>query len=109
MKTNDVTGRFTRGWAGVALEMGVPASGTSFGTWKPQRWRSPGSGVEFEPNNPVAELMSDPKTGKFHEAVLNERVLSAIIELNLPVERLKEVLEVVREFSGRIDTAFSLI
>ena len=108
MKTNDVTGRFTRGWAGVALEMGRPGVGTSFRDMQTVAMAIARLGVEFEPNNPVAELMSDPKTGKFHEAVLNERVLSAIIELKIPVERLKEVLEVVREVSGRIDTAFSL-
>jgi hypothetical protein len=65
-------------------------------------------GVAFEPNNPVAELIADPQTGKFHEAVLDERVLSAILEFKLPLERLKEVLVAIREVSPKIDTAFSL-
>jgi Pyruvate/2-oxoacid:ferredoxin oxidoreductase delta subunit len=108
MKTNDVTGRFTRGWAGVALEMGRPGVGTSLRDMQTVAMAIARLGVEFEPNNPVAELMSDPKTGKFHEAVLNERFLSAIIELKVPVERLKEVLKAVKEVSGRIGTAFSL-
>jgi Pyruvate/2-oxoacid:ferredoxin oxidoreductase delta subunit len=108
MKTNDVTGRFTRGWAGVALEMGRPGVGTSVRAMETVAMAIARLGVEFEPANPVAELMSDPKTGKFHEAVLNERFLSAIIELKIPVERLREVLAVVKEISGRIDTAFSL-
>ncbi len=65
-------------------------------------------GVEFETQNPVAELMADPKTGKFNEAVLNERVLSAIIELKIPVGKLAEVLATIKEVSAKIDTAFSL-
>jgi hypothetical protein len=88
--------------------MGRPGVGTSFRDMQTVAMAIARLGVEFEPNNPVAELMSDPKTGKFHEAVLNERVLSAIIELKIPVARLSEVLGVVREVSGRIDTAFSL-
>jgi NAD-dependent dihydropyrimidine dehydrogenase PreA subunit len=108
MKTNDVTGRFTRGWAGVALEMGRPGVGTSVRDMEKVAMAIARLGVEFEPANPVAELMVDPATGRFHEAVLNERFLSAIIELKIPVERLAEVLAVVREVAREIDTVFSL-
>jgi NAD-dependent dihydropyrimidine dehydrogenase PreA subunit len=108
MKTNDVTGRFTRGWAGVALEMGRPGVGTSVKDMQTVAMALARLGVAFEPANPVAELMSDPATGRFHEAVLNERFLSAIIELKIPLSKLAEVLAVVREVAGQIDTVFSL-
>jgi Pyruvate/2-oxoacid:ferredoxin oxidoreductase delta subunit len=108
MKTNDVTGRFIRGEAGVALELGRPGIGTSFRDLETVAMAIARLGVEFESQNPVAELMTDPKTGKFNDAVLNERVLSAIIELKVPVGKLKEVLAVIKEVSGKIDTAFSL-
>ncbi|MCE5264452.1 MAG: 4Fe-4S binding protein [Deltaproteobacteria bacterium] len=108
MKTNDVTGRFTRGWAGVAVEMGRPGVGTSFRDMQTVAMGIARLGVEFEPNNPVAELFSDARTGKFREEVLNERVLSAILEMKIPVERLGEVLKAVRDVSGQIYTAFSL-
>ena len=108
MKTNDVTGRFTRGFAGVAIEMGRPGVGTSMRDMQTVAMAIAKLGVEFEPNNPVAELMADPKTGKFDERVLDERVLSAILELKIPLARLKEVLAVVKEVSTKIDTAFSL-
>jgi hypothetical protein len=52
--------------------------------------------------------MADPKTGKFNEAVLDERVLSAIVELKIPVGKLREVLDAIREVSAGVDTAFSL-
>ena len=35
-------------------------------------------------------------------------MLSAIIELKIPVGKLKEVLAVIKEVSAKIDTAFSL-
>ena len=108
MKTNDVTGRFTHGFAGVAIEMGRPGVGTSMRDMQTVAMAIARLGVEFEPNNPVAELMADPKTGKFDDRVLDERVLSAILELKIPLARLKEVLAAVREVSTKIDTAFSL-
>jgi hypothetical protein len=108
MKTNDVTGRFTRGMAGVAIEMGRPGVGTAFKDLETMAMAMARLGVAFEPNNPVAELIADPQTGKFHEAVLDERVLSAILEFKLPLERLREVLVAIREASSKIDTAFSL-
>lgn len=108
MKTNDVTGRFRRGEAGVALELGRPGVGTSFRDLETVAMAIARLGVEFETQNPVAELMADPKTGKFNDTVLNERVLSAIIELKIPVGKLTEVLAEIREVSAKIDTAFSL-
>ncbi len=108
MKTNDVTGRFTRGMAGVAIEMGRPGVGTSFKDLETVAMAMARLGVAFEPNNPVAELIADPQTGQFHEQVLNERVLSAILEFKLPIGRLKEVLVAITEVSAKIDTAFSL-
>jgi len=108
MKTNDVTGRFTRGEAGVALELGRPGVGTSFRDLETVAMAIARLGVEFESQNPVAELMADPKTGKFDARVLDERVLSAILELKIPIGKLKEVLAAVRDVSTKIDTAFSL-
>ncbi|MEW6673666.1 MAG: 4Fe-4S dicluster domain-containing protein [Thermodesulfobacteriota bacterium] len=108
MKTNDVTGRYRYGMAGVAIEMGRPGAGTSFRDMQTVAMALARLGVEFEPNNPVAELMADKKTGKFNPEILNEKVLSAILEFKVQNERLAEVLEAVKEVAGRIDTVFSL-
>jgi len=58
--------------------MGRPGVGTSFRDLQTVAMAIARLGVEFEPANPVAELMADQKTGKIREEVLNERVLSAI-------------------------------
>lgn len=108
MKTNDVTGRFIHGFAGVAIEMGRPGVGTSVRGMQTVAMAIAKVGVEFESQNPVAELMTDTKTGKFDERVLDERVLSAILELKIPIDKLRDVLVAVKDVSAKIDTAFTL-
>ena len=108
MKTNDVTGRYLFGMAGVAVEMGRPGVGTSLRDLQTVAMAIARLGVEFEPNNPVAKLMADPKTGKVLDDVLDEKVLSAIIEFKVTVEKLQEVLLTIKAVSAKIDTVFSL-
>ena len=52
--------------------------------------------------------MEDKETGKIQEDVLNEKVLSAIIECKVEIARLKEVLETLRGTAAKIETVFSL-
>ena len=108
MKTNDVTGRYGYGMAGVAIEMGRPGAGTSLRDMQTVAMALARLGVEFEPNNPVADLMKDQQTGEFKPEVLNEKVLSAILEFKIRNEKLAEALNAVKEVAGRIDTVFSL-
>jgi NAD-dependent dihydropyrimidine dehydrogenase PreA subunit len=108
MKTNDVTGRFKRGQVGVGIEMGRPALGSRFRDVEKVTMAVARLGVEFEVQNPTTSLMSDRKSGKFRDDILNEKVLSAIIEFAIPMERLAELLDVLRQVSGQIDTVFSL-
>jgi hypothetical protein len=63
--------------------------------------------VEFEVKNPLTALMEDIKTGKLREDVLNEKVLSAVIECIFPIEKLNDVLHTLKEVSREIDTVFS--
>jgi len=108
MKTNDVTGRYSLGVAGLAIEMGRPGVGTSFHDIQTVSMALAKLGVEFEPNNPLTELMVDKTLGKINPEVLNEKVLSAILEFKIASDRLKEILIAVREVSSRINTVFSL-
>ena len=108
MKTNEVTGRFKHGWAGVGIEVGRPILGARFYDVEKIAMAMAKMGVEFEACNPTTSLMSDVKTGKFKDDVLNEKVLSAIIEFSVPVEKLDQVFTGLREVSRRIETVFSL-
>ncbi len=107
MKTNDVTGRFQRGWVGMGCEFGRPGIGTYFRDVDKVAQVLAKHGVAFEAKNPVTILMDDPKTGKINKDVLNEKVLSAIIECLYPIEKLEEIMNALKEVSKEIDTVFS--
>ena len=52
--------------------------------------------------------MADTEAGIFNKDILDERVLSAILEFMIKNERLVEILLVIKEVSSEIDTVFSL-
>ncbi len=66
------------------------------------------TGIEFETSNPLIGLMENPKTGKFRSDILNERVLSTILEFKVPVDNLLDTVDILREIGGKIDTVFSV-
>ena len=108
MKTNDVTGRFRFGEVGVGIEVGRPILGASMRDVEIIAMGMAAFGVEFETCNPLTTLMSDVTTGKFKDDLLNERVLSAIIEFSVPIEKMTDVLKELENISKQIDTVFSL-
>ena len=108
MKTNEVTGRFRLGEAGIAIEVGRPCLGTRLYDVERIAQAVARLGVTFEPQNPVTSMMAEKSTGKFKDALLNERVLSAILEFKVKLEQLPELFEILRDISGKIDTVFSL-
>jgi hypothetical protein len=52
--------------------------------------------------------MSDKKTGKLRDDVLNEKATSAIIEGKCKLEKLPEALKALEEASEKVDTVFSV-
>ncbi|MDP3045946.1 MAG: hypothetical protein Q8O07_00505 [Chloroflexota bacterium] len=108
MKCNDVTARFGRGEAGVAMEFGRPGIATRLREVEKMTKALAAVGVIFEKKNPVYDLLADPATGAFKPEVMNERVLSAIVEVKAPADRLPEMLAVAKRVAGEIDTVFSL-
>ena len=52
--------------------------------------------------------MTDQTTGAIREDILNEKVLSAIVEIKTPLERVPRLLEVVEKVSKRLPTVVSL-
>jgi hypothetical protein len=52
--------------------------------------------------------MSDVSTGTLREDVLEEKVLSAIVEIKVKVERTEEIIELVRQVEKEIDTVIAL-
>ena len=108
VKTNDVTGRVGPGEVGFTIELGRPGIGVRFREIQEMCRALAAAGVAFEPKNPVTSLMSDVATGTIREDILDEKVLSAIVEIKVPAARAEEILRIVWDVEERIDTVVSI-
>src|SRR3954463_10000725 len=108
VKTNDVSGRVKVGEVGFTIEFGRPGVGVWFRDIQKMSTALAEAGVSFEKKNPVTTLMSDVASGKLREDILNEKVLSAIVEIKVPVERSEEIIRLVWDVEKRIDTVVAL-
>ena len=108
VKTNDVTGRVKLGEAGLTIELGRPGVGVRFQEIQEMCWALAEAGVAFEKKNPVTSLMKDVSTGTLREDILGEKVMSAIVEIKVPAERIPEIIDVVHRVEGRINTIVSI-
>lgn len=112
VKTNDITGRCKFGEANFTIEFGRPGVGARF--WEVQKMTQAlaRAGVPFEKKNPVTALMhekgGDPATGTLTPEVLNEKVLSCIVEIKVPITRAEEVIMLVRDVEKQINTVVAL-
>src|ERR1700744_4714363 len=104
VKTNDVTGRVKVGEVGFTIEFGRPGVGVRFRDIQKMCSALARANVSFEKKNPITSLMSDVSTGTLREDILNEKVMSAIVEIKVPVERTEEIIHVVWDVEKRINT-----
>jgi ferredoxin len=108
VKTNDVTGRVGPGEVGFTIELGRPGVGVRFRDIQEVSRALAAAGVAFEKKNPVTSLMSDVATGSIREDILDEKVLSAIVEIKVPVARAEEIIRLVWDVEKRIDTVVTI-
>jgi ferredoxin len=108
VKTNDVTGRVSWGEVGFTIEFGRPGVGVWLRDIQKMTRALANAGVAFEKKNPFTLLMTDTSTGALREDVLDEKVLSAIVEIKVKVERTAEIIQLVREVEKEIDTVIAL-
>jgi hypothetical protein len=108
VKTNDVTGRVGPGDVGFTIELGRPGVGVRFRDIQEMCMALAAAGVAFEKKNPITSLMSDAATGTIREDILGEKVLSAIVEIKVPVARAEEIIRLVWDVEKRIDTVVTI-
>jgi ferredoxin len=108
VKTNDVTGRVKEGEAGFVVEFGRPGVGARFREIQEMTRALATLGVEFEKKNPVTSLMTDAGQGLIRDDILDEKVLSAIVEVKTGLEQVPVVLRTVREVSRRLETVVAV-
>ncbi len=107
-KTNDVTGKFGRGEYGLLFEFGRPGTGTRFTEVQKITTALCAMGVEILEENPVFGLLEDTATGRIRPEFLREKVLSVILEIRIPEERLAEIVRRVFPLLDELDTVVSV-
>jgi hypothetical protein len=108
VKTNDVAHRVGVGDVGYVIEFGRPGTGVRFHHIQSMTMALASVGVTFEPRNPVTHLMADTSTGVLKEDLLNEKILSAIVEIKTPLAQVKTILSTVMDVAKRIDTVVAV-
>lgn len=104
VKTNDVYPRVSVGEVGYTIEFGRPGVGVRFHQIQQMTRALARMGVKFEQKNPITHLMTDQAAGDLREDLLNEKILSAIVEIKTTVHESAAVLETVRRVNLEIDT-----
>jgi hypothetical protein len=108
VKTNDVSGRVQRGEVGFTIEFGRPGVGVWFHEIQKMTTALAHAGVSFEKKNPITSLMADVSTGAIREDILNEKILSAIVEIKVTIDRTEEIIRLVKEVEGQVDTVIAI-
>jgi hypothetical protein len=108
VKTNDVSNRVRVGEVGFTIEFGRPGLGARFSDIQKMCWALAKANVAFEKKNPITSLMTDISSGTIRPDVMNEKVMSAIVEIKVPVERTEEIVRIVWEVEKQIPTVVAI-
>ncbi len=107
VKTNDVTGEIAGSEVSLRMEFGRPARGTRLAEVERMTTALARIGVYSIPNGPLAVILADLSTGEMKPEARDERVLTAPLEVHVQMDRLDEVVPVVREVARGAGTAIS--
>src|ERR1051326_7978829 len=108
VKTNDVTNRSGIGEVGYVVEFGRPTVGVRFREIEKMTMALAAIGIDFEPKNPVTHMMTDKKAGKLCEDILNEKILSAIVEFKTRIENVPAVLRRIEEVAATLESIVAI-
>lgn len=108
-KSNDVTLRVGPDEVGIGIEVGRPTIGMDLNDIQKITRVLAQSGIhEIEPNNPVHSMIKDYATGDLKPELLGERVLSAIIEIQVKRDQLRNILHTLKKVAQELESVFSL-
>jgi hypothetical protein len=96
------------GEVGFTIEFGRPGAGVWFRDIQTVCWALAKAGVSFENKNQITSLMSDVATGTIREDVMGEKLMSAIVEIKVPVARTEEIIRLVWDIEKQVDTVVAL-
>ena len=96
-----MTGRVKEGEVGFTIEFGRPGVGAYFRDVDKVCQAIAQTPVVFQPKNPLTVLMSDVKSGKSQTDVLDEKVMSCILEFTADSAELPGMLKVIEDAKER--------
>lgn len=108
VKTNDVSHRIKAGDVGVVIEFGRPGIGVYFREVQKATMALAAAGVVFEEGNPVTQMMADRTIGTIREDVLDEKVLSCIVEVTVSLADTATTLQTVKQICQAAETVISI-
>ncbi len=108
VKTNDVNPRVDVGEVGYTIEFGRPGVGVYFRDIQEMTRELASLGVAFETKNPISHLMTDKSTGELRADILNEKILSGIVEIKTTIHEVPAVLDAIQRVNQRIDTVMAV-
>ncbi|NNF45989.1 MAG: 4Fe-4S binding protein [Desulfofustis sp.] len=108
VKTHDVSGRIKHGEVGLVVEFGRPGIGTYFRDVEEVTTALAKEKITFEAGNPVTQLMTDKTTGQIREDLLDEKVLSCIVEVTVKLEDTAAILGSLKQMSKTVKTVISI-
>jgi ferredoxin len=108
VKTNDVSNRVKVGEVGFTIEFGRPGVGARFHEIQEMCWALAKAGVSFEKKNPITTLMTDVASGTLREDILDEKVMSAIVEIKTGIERTEEIIRLVWEVEKKVSSPIAI-
>ncbi len=107
-KTNDVTGKFGKGEYGLLVEFGRPGTGTRLTEIEKITTMMCRMNIPILEDNPLYGLLEENMSGKFKEEYVNEKVLSAILELRINEEDLEETMKLLLPAFDKLETVVSV-
>ena len=108
-KTNDVTNRVGFDEVGIAIEVGRPTLGMDLHDVQKISWALARAGItEIESCNPIHSMYANAETGDLKPELLDEKVLSAIIEIVVPFEKASLVLRTAKQVARELNSVFML-
>jgi NAD-dependent dihydropyrimidine dehydrogenase PreA subunit len=108
IKVNDISGLIPRGVTDIVVEVGRPDVSTTFLDVQTIAIAMVGAGAKLHPGSSVATIMTDVRTGKIKDDVLEEKALCVMIHGRVDNSALKEALLAIKRVAAKIDSVFSL-
>jgi hypothetical protein len=94
---------------GVAIEVGRPTIGMSLlDVQKNTRAIARAGAYKIEECNPIHSMLANEATGDLKPELLGERVLSAIIELEVERDQLRSLLQTLKEVAREVESVFCI-